>query len=52
MLKMDQVHVIRHKVHIEGQSARRVAREMKLSRRTVARYLTVAAPVRRESSKR
>jgi len=52
MLKMDQVHVIRHKVHIEGQSARRVAREMKLSRRTVARYLKEAAPVRRESLKR
>lgn len=52
MLKMDQVHVIRHKVHIEGQSARRVAREMKMSRRTVARYLKEASPLRRESLKR
>jgi len=52
MLKMDQVHVIRHKVLIEGQSARRVAREMQLSRHTVAKYLKVAAPVRRASAKR
>jgi len=29
---MDQVHVIRHKVLIEGQSQRKVAREMGLSR--------------------
>lgn len=28
MLRMDQAHVIRHKVLIEGQSSRRVAREM------------------------
>ena len=39
MLRMDQVHVIRHKVLIEGQSIRRVAREMGLSRRTVRKYL-------------
>lgn len=32
MLRMDQVHVIRHKVLIEGQSIRRVARELGLSR--------------------
>ena len=28
MLKMDQVHVLRHKVLSEGQSIRRVAREL------------------------
>ena len=32
---MDQVHVIRHKVLVEGLSARRVAREMGVSRNTV-----------------
>ncbi len=36
MLKMDQVHVLRHKVLKEGQSIRRVARELGLSRNTVA----------------
>lgn len=36
---MDQVHVIRHKVLVETLSVRRVAREMKVSRNTVRRYL-------------
>src|SRR5512144_1090628 len=52
MLRMDQVHVIRHKVLIEGQSARRVAREMHISRRTVRKYLTQAVPERRETEPR
>lgn len=52
MLKMEQVHVIRHKVHIEGHSARRVARELRLSRHTVAKYLRVAEAGRRESAPR
>ena len=39
MLKMDQVHVLRHKVLKEGQSVRRVARELGLSRSTVTKYL-------------
>src|SRR5215467_10485326 len=47
MLRMDQVHVIRHKVLIEGQSIRRVAREMGLSRLTVRKYLESSEPVRR-----
>jgi predicted DNA-binding protein (UPF0251 family) len=45
---MDQVHVVRHKVLVEGLSARRVAREMGVSRNTVKRYLSQAAPVRVE----
>jgi transposase len=52
MLKMEQVHVIRHKVHIEGQSIREVAKAMHLSRTTVAKYLTMSTPVRRESRPR
>lgn len=36
---MDQAHVIRHKVLVEGRSARVVAREMGVSRNTVRRYL-------------
>jgi transposase len=49
---MDQVHVVRHKVLVEGQPARRVAREMGLSRNTVKRYLELAAPVRVELAAR
>ena len=49
---MDRVHVIRHKVLIEGQSVRRVARELGLSRVTVKKYLSAAEPRRRESKPR
>ena len=49
---MDQVHVIRHKVLVEGQSARSVAREMRVSRNTVRKYLQLSVPVRRESPTR
>ncbi len=52
MLKMEQVHVIRHKVHIEGHSIRKVAKAMHLSRTTVAKYLTMSAPARRASQPR
>jgi len=45
MLKMDQVHVLRHKVLSEGQSIRRVVRELGLSRNTVAKYLDQPEPV-------
>ena len=41
---MDQVHVIRHKVLVEGLSQRRVAREMGVSRITVRRYVEGAQP--------
>jgi len=52
MLRMDQVHVVRHKVLVEGQSVRRTAREMGLSRNTVKRYLDRPAPVRVEHAAR
>ena len=39
MLRMDQVHVIRHKVLREAVSIRRVARELSISRNTASKYL-------------
>ncbi len=52
MLKVDQVHVLRHKVLVEGRSARQVARELGISRRTVRKYLREAVPMRREAKPR
>src|ERR1700686_2016495 len=52
MLRMDQVHVIRHKVLVEGQSVRSVARQLGVSRNTVRKYLLVSAPVRVERQPR
>ena len=49
---MDQVHVVRHKVLIEGQSQRAVAQALGLSRVTVRRYVERAAPVRVEEAPR
>ena len=49
---MDQVHVIRHKVLVEGRSARQVAKEFGISRRTVRKYLAEAVPLRRETQPR
>jgi transposase len=42
---MDQVHVIRHKVRVEGLSIRRVAREVGIARKTVRRYLQEETPI-------
>jgi hypothetical protein len=39
MLQMDQVHVVGHKVLVEDQPIRRVAREMGIARNTVREYL-------------
>lgn len=52
MLKVDQVHVIRHKVLVEGRSQRQVAKELRISRLTVKKYLAEAVPIRRESQPR
>ena len=49
MLKVDQVHVIRHKLLVEGRSRRQVAKELGISRLTVRKYLEEAAPVRKET---
>lgn len=42
---MDQVHVVRHKVRVEGLSIRRVARDLGVSRNTVRRYLKDETPI-------
>lgn len=47
---MDQVHVVRHKVLVEGRSQRAVARELGLSRTTVGKYVGQAAAVRKTES--
>lgn len=49
---MDQVHVIRHKVLVDGRSQRQVAKEFGVSRVTVRKYVEGAAPVRREPAPR
>ncbi len=45
MLRMSQVHVIRHKVLLEGEPIRQVSREMGISRNTVRKYLKQSEPV-------
>ena len=44
---MDLVHVVRHKVLVEGRTQRAVARELGLSRTTVGKYMGQAAPARK-----
>jgi transposase len=49
---MDQVHIVRHKVLVEGRAQRAVARELGLSRVTVKKYLTQAVPAPYDASRR
>ncbi len=49
---MQQVHVIRHKVLVEGLTVRQVARQLGISRNTVKRYLVLPSPMRVESRPR
>lgn len=44
---MDQVHVVRHKVLVEGRSVRQAARDLGISRNTVRRYVAGAVPGQR-----
>jgi transposase len=44
---MDLVHVVRHKVLVEGRTQRSVARELGLARVTVRKYLDQTAPIRK-----
>jgi transposase len=46
MLRMDQVHVIRHKVLVEGLSRRQVAEQLGVSRNTVRKYVSEPEPQR------
>ncbi len=52
MLKVDHVHVIRHKVLVEGRSQRQVAKEFGISRLTVRKYVEEAVPIRKETAPR
>ena len=52
MLKVDQVHVIRHKVLVDGRSQRQIAKEFGISRVTVRKYVEEAVPIRKESAPR
>src|SRR5262249_53344780 len=52
MLKVDQVHVIRHKVLVEGRSQRQVAKDFGISRVTVRKYVEEAVPGRKETAPR
>jgi transposase len=52
MLKVDHVHVLRHKVLVEGRSQRQVAKELGISRLTVKKYVAEAVPIRHETAPR
>src|SRR5499427_1321594 len=52
MLSMQTVHIVRHKVLVEGVSVQQVARDLGLSRTTVYKYLEVPIPGRVEATSR
>ena len=52
MLEVAEVHVIRHKVLVEGRSQRQVALEMGVSRNTVRKYRDQSEPRRVETGPR
>lgn len=52
MLKMDKVYVTRHKVLVEGLSQREVARQLKVDKETVAKYVKESSPKRKERKPR
>jgi transposase len=52
MLRVDQVHVVRHKVLVEGHSQRQVAKQLGIARDTVRKYLTESIPLRKETAPR
>jgi transposase len=52
MLSMQTVHIVRHKVLVEGLSVQQVARDFGLSRTTVYKYLEVPTPDRVEHTPR
>jgi predicted transcriptional regulator len=52
MLSMQTVHIIRHKVLVEGLSVQHVARDLGLSRTTVYKYLEGPTPSRVEATPR
>ena len=52
MLRVDQVHVIRHNMLVQGRTQRAVARELGISRVTVRKYLDQAVPARDETRPR
>jgi transposase len=49
---MDQVHVIRHQVLVEGRSRRQVAKEFGISRLTVRKYVGETVPSRKAPAPR
>jgi transposase len=52
MLNMQTVHIVRHKVLVEGRSVQHVARDLGLSRTTVYTYLEAPTPSRGEAAPR
>jgi hypothetical protein len=52
MLSMQTVHIVRHKVLVEGISVQQVARDLGLSRTTIYKYLEVPIPGRVECPSR